>query len=449
MKENPMKILIITTCYPPDTAIAAVRPYMFAKYLTQFGHEVTVLRSGLLQNSADRSFAGHGDIRVITYLGDDSPAVRFEQNHSDFCFHANTSGDSRISFLPSFIRKPLAAAFHAITAPYDFKRWLKEYMVDRLVPLKQAVDKLKGEHFDVVFSTYGSLENIPGGQYAAETLGCKWVLDFRDPVTLHAINWYALPILKRIQDQGVRRADACTTVAEDLAEQISKSAGGAEIHTIYNGYEPIAEDSVPIPKEDDRSLSFCFTGTIGHGVRRDFSPLFEALKVLSDAGKISLDNVRFDYAGNDFALLQEYARKHGVEHILRNHGYLQRQASYILQKKADFFLVANPNTKALRGALSGKFCEGIRCASPIIAIMNGNIPNSELYKINQRFHYGFCYEMCRRKELFPQFCSYLEKAYLQKRKDGTVPYSPAPEFASHFRYDSQVRKLEKILQSVL
>ena len=43
-----MKILIIATYYPPDTAIAAVRPYMLAKYLTQRGHDVTVLRSGLL-----------------------------------------------------------------------------------------------------------------------------------------------------------------------------------------------------------------------------------------------------------------------------------------------------------------------------------------------------------------------------------------------------------------
>lgn len=47
-----MKILIITTYYPPDTAIAAVRPYMFATHLTQLGHEVTVLRSGRILLSA-------------------------------------------------------------------------------------------------------------------------------------------------------------------------------------------------------------------------------------------------------------------------------------------------------------------------------------------------------------------------------------------------------------
>ena len=38
-----MRILILTTFYPPDTAVAAVRPYMLAKYLAQRGHEVTAV----------------------------------------------------------------------------------------------------------------------------------------------------------------------------------------------------------------------------------------------------------------------------------------------------------------------------------------------------------------------------------------------------------------------
>ena len=41
-----MDILIICNCFPPDTAIAAVRPYMFAKNLAEMGHRVTILRSG-------------------------------------------------------------------------------------------------------------------------------------------------------------------------------------------------------------------------------------------------------------------------------------------------------------------------------------------------------------------------------------------------------------------
>ena len=78
-----MNILISTTYYPPDTAIAAVRPYMFAKYLVQRGHKVTVLRSGLVSytgdNSADYQKQG---VRVISYLGEDSPAEKIERGYS-------------------------------------------------------------------------------------------------------------------------------------------------------------------------------------------------------------------------------------------------------------------------------------------------------------------------------------------------------------------------------
>ena len=62
-----MKILILTTYYPPDTAVAAVRPYMLAKYLTRRGHEVTVLRSGEFYNSASDFFDMSIPVRVIYF----------------------------------------------------------------------------------------------------------------------------------------------------------------------------------------------------------------------------------------------------------------------------------------------------------------------------------------------------------------------------------------------
>lgn len=195
-----MKILIITTCYPPDTAIAAVRPYMFAKYLKQYGHEVTVLRSGLLELSADRSFRGHEGIRVITYMGENSPAERFERGNDDFMQYAPPSGKSRIAFVPEKIRKPLAKIYHTLVAPYDFYNWMyKDYTINRIQPLKKAVDEMRGEHFDVVFSTYGAVENIFGGAYAAEVFGARWIQDFRDPIEPHAPNAFGLPYLKHVQ----------------------------------------------------------------------------------------------------------------------------------------------------------------------------------------------------------------------------------------------------------
>lgn len=47
-----MKILICSRYFAPQNTIGAVRPTMFAKYLSQFGHEVTVITEKVADNNA-------------------------------------------------------------------------------------------------------------------------------------------------------------------------------------------------------------------------------------------------------------------------------------------------------------------------------------------------------------------------------------------------------------
>lgn len=438
-----MKILIITTCYPPDTAIAAVRPYMFAKYLKRNGHDVTVLRSGLLQQSADRSYPKLEGVRVITYLGENSMAEQFERSDSDFLQHSLTSGKSRISFLPEVLRKPFAKVYHTIISPYDFYRWLySDYIQGRFEPLKKAVDKLRGEHFDVVFSTYGAVENIFGGEYASEALGAKWFLDFRDPIEPHSPNAFGVPYLKRIQRNAIRKADICTAVSDDLAKYLSDQAGGKTVHTLYNGYEPNDVDLVSAAPETG-ILSFCYTGQLYAG-KRDFSPLLKALQELSKVGKVSLDKVRIYYAGRDCPYLLQQAEKYHVADILVDHGYLSRTEVAQMQAESDIYIVLSWNTRQEKGVLTGKFYEGIRAGKPILSIVNGKVPNSELDTLNEKYQYGFCYETSRDSELFSKLCDYVYQAYREKVEGGRIDYELKPELEVAFRYDHLTQQLEEL-----
>ena len=438
-----MKILIITSYYPPDTAIAAVRPYMLAKYLTQYGHDVTVLRSGLLQQSADRSFSGHEGIRVITYLGENSPSMRFENGQTDFMQYAPPSGESRIAFLPESLRKLVAKVYHTLAAPYEFYCWYKKnYWQKRFVPMKAAIDQMAGEKFDIVFSTYGDIENIWGGEYASMLFDAKWIQDFRDPIEPHSPNKFGLPFLKRIQKNAVRSCDLCTAVSEDLAKHLSLQAGGKTVHTLYNGYEPNDGDvACAVPEKD--KLSFCYTGQLYAGLR-DFSPLLETICHLRDAGKLSLAHVRIHYAGREYPRLQQQAEKYGITEILVDHGYVGRKDAAKMQAESDVFVVLSWNTQAEKGVLTGKFYEGIRAGKPVLSMVAGNVPNSELNLINQKYGYGFCYENCREKELFQQLCDNLEGLYKEKMSAGSISYTPNPALETDFRYDTLARKLETL-----
>jgi len=115
-----MDILIITTYYPPDTAVAAVRPYMLAKYLTQHGHKVTVLRSGDFYNSASDFFDMDIPVRVISFLGPDSPAERYARGELKEV--PVIEARSRLSFLPDVIRKPVSRLYNFCIRPKRFQQ---------------------------------------------------------------------------------------------------------------------------------------------------------------------------------------------------------------------------------------------------------------------------------------------------------------------------------------
>lgn len=436
-----MRVLIITTYYPPDTAVAAVRPYMFAKYLTQRGHDVTVMRSGEFYNSASDFFDMSIPVRVISYLGPDSPAERYARGEQkDFpC----PEGKRRLEKLPVWMKDMIMSVY----GPIVFRRRQKN--IKRKIELqKAALDELRHEHFDVVFSTFSGQENIAAGQYAAKLFGCKLIQDFRDAVAdraFYAGNQYRF--LKKIQDDAIRHADGVTAVSEGLRRELFENLDVTVPNmTLYNGYEPTAQDAAEDAVEPGMFI-FCYTGIL-YGSLRDFTPLLRALKHLSDGGRIDLSKVRLNYAGRDFGILQELAEKMDMTGILINHGYVSRAEAARLQNISDIFLVLSWNLPDSQGILTGKFYEGIRAKKPILSLISGNVPNCELNILNEKFRYGFCYEACQEEEQFAQLCDFLEKAYREKMEQGKVQFDVNPELEAAFRYDNLAQQLEDFIAKI-
>lgn len=440
-----MNILIITTYYPPDTAIAAVRPYMLAKYLTKRGHTVTVLRSGEFYNSASDFFDMTIPVRVISYLGPDSPAERYASGEQkEFPV---IEGKSRIGFLPEVIRKPISTVYNACMEPVRF--WRRQRCIaDKIGKMKAALDAMAGEHFDMVFSTFGQQENMEGGQYAAKLFGCKLIQDFRDPLAIRPFfTRRQYRYLKNIQDDAVKNADGMTAVSEGFRRELMEGLGECTPNiTLYNGYEPLEEI-----KSDDTCeagvLSFCYTGIL-YGEHRDFTPLISALRRLADEGRIDPARIKLHYAGSDFDILLSIAQDMGLESILINHGYVSRAEALRLQRISDIFLVLSWNLHDSQGVLPGKFYEGIRAKKPILSLVSGDLAGSELDYLNERFGYGFCYEQARADVRLPGLRDFLEKAYREKMETGAVQHRPNPELEETFRYDNIAKQLEEFMRTI-
>lgn len=435
-----MNILIICTWFPPDTAIAAVRPYMMAKYLAEQGHSVTVLRSGLIHRSADtRFYAPLKNVEVLSYYGPDAPSDKVERGEE---IPAAVAVKSRIDFLPKWLHSAISKTYHWLTLPRAFKNEVSGAK-RRLALLTAAIDRLAGRSFDVVWSTYGELDNLWAGRYAADRFGCRWVSDFRDLVAQRSTRpWWQYGWLKKQQSAALQRADAVTCVSNDIADIFSAYCASEKVHTIYNGFD--AEGSVPVAPSSMEGLSLCYTGQV-YGLRAEAAVhLVRAVRCLADLNMVDLSKIRLEYAGGDSANMFAMVRRYGLDDILVDHGYVSKSEVSEMQDRSDLFLVFSWNTKSDRGIMTGKFYEGIRSGKPIVSLVAGEVPDSELFRINERYHYGFCYETACDREHFPKLCEFLAKAY---RKE--LPASSNDELSEAFCYRHLAAQLSDVFNSLI
>ena len=438
-----MKILIITTYFAPDTAMGGKRPYTFAKYLAQFGHDVTVVRSGEILATIDPAleFEKYG-IKVISYLGEDSPAEKFRRG--EITNKDIKRAQSRISFIPVKIRKKISNAYHQIFKGYEYSKECKA-AENYLEKMKGTLDSLKDEHFDVVFSTYGRLENIYGGEYAKRVLGCPWINDLRDRVT-HDRDPIAHRMQLKTEQDYFLKSDACVAVSGSHCDDLRERYPSLNVNLIYNGYECDFEDTVePVAKEN--RLTLCYTGSMYTGAL-DLSLLFKAFAVLESKGTINLDNITFAYAGGEFEYLQAQAAKHGVDRILVNKGFLSRADVRQLQCSSDIYVVSARNIQHYLDEIPGKIYEGISAGRPILTVVNGTTTGGELKQLQDKYHYGYCYEQGGGHEAFEELCRYLAKAYKSSTKEALLAFDQPEELVEDFKYPNLTRKLESIMESL-
>ena len=249
-----MNILIICSYYPPDSAISAVRPYMFAKYLTQAGNHVTVLRSGQFNSTPDDKYEKLQDVKIVSFLGERCDAELYDKG-------LYVCPEKKIQAAKNgFFWRIAKKAYHLLKEPVTTKTRIdiaKKYFSLQ----KDAIDSLQ-QGFDIVISTYSELENVFAGDYAAKHFNAKWIMDFRDSIVDHinseryAWNAYA----KRYLQYAINNADLCTAVSSGLAEELRSYSENAYIETVYNGYD---EDETSFSgAECKKGLSICYTGQI-------------------------------------------------------------------------------------------------------------------------------------------------------------------------------------------
>jgi len=339
-----LRILIVSTYFPPANSIASLRPYSWAKWWSKAGHDVTVLTTEKEMRSNDfklnckgfKILTGTAENRIYKDTSFSFKRRIIKRIESFLRYHFNNNLKGKGCFLQS--RFP---DFHDLWA-------------------KKSISFVKKEKWDLVISTgWPYSVHFVGYAIKKNNPSAKWIVDWRDLWTKNHLfegfilfRWYERYLEKKFHNT----ADLITTVSEPLAETL-RTMTSTPVSTITNGFDSDDfSDIVKRPRKTNKKFTIVYTGSIYRAYQNPV-PLFEALKNLKDKKIITKNDFRIVFAGSPSTNMTEIADSFGISDLFSYAGFLPREEVLKMQYDADALLFLEYNNPEVKGVLTGKLFE--------------------------------------------------------------------------------------------
>ena len=445
-----MKILICSKLFYPSNRIGAVRPSNFAKYLAEFGHEVTVVTE---KNIFEENFTLPGvkimrvSNRKLVKKLIDKNTKRVSTNKekskgTNQVNNTNPSGKSIKSKIKQLFTKNRRQIF-TLLVEYD---WHKS--------AKQSIKKqYKKNSFDVVISSFGPLSSFLLGKSVSKLQFANyWISDFRDNMVFDGYPGWLNKLSSNFENYAVKHAHALTFVSKGQKAIFLKNNNitknqAKKIHIVYNGYEKKISENSSIKKEEN-ILKIAYTGQLYSGVR-DFSLLFHVIDDLIEENLIDSKKVRIEYAGQNSneLKLQVNKFKH-IDKICIDYGFVSREKALEIQKGSDILVALTWNTDKEQGILTGKFLEYLQAQKPIISLTTGDLPNGELSQMVDNLNLGISCEYFNYNDDYSKLKNYIHKQYNFVIDVKELNFAPDYKKISEFHYEDISKQLMNIINSI-
>ena len=449
MEAKALKIILFSKIFYPSNRIGAVRPSNFAKYLTEFGNDVTVVTQFNVDSSNVEmegvkiirisnstlisKLIAKNDARVKRKLVELTPSL----SNSEELLTTATA----LQRIKKTIGKIIREAFEFIIE-YDWYR----------MALRRMKSELGESHYDVAISSYGPLASFLMGRAAKKNhLATSWICDYRDNMTSAVYSGLLNKLYKAFENAAVRHSEAIIFVSKGQREMFLKKhtqrSTGLKCHVVYNGYEDLA-GSAEIEDINDRVLKIAYTGQLYAG-KSNFRLLFDVIDELVRESAIDARNVLFSYAGQNSSefekQLAQYSSLHG---ICQNFGYVSKSEAEALQEQSDILIALVWNSTEEQGILSGKFLEYLQRHKPIIALTSGNLAKGELSSMVNEMRLGIACEYCNYATDKLKLKQYVHMQYKLKMGGNNLVYSPDDLKIKRFTYENVSKELLKIICSL-
>lgn len=409
------KILMVFYSFAPTNNCAAIPNTKLVKYLEKENPDITLITNAVTGSMNTDENLLPDNVRKLRRI-----SVGYSR------LYASTFGRKRQQLTQSGAKLKMKAE----TRP--FRAWVVSILknvyftvshFDWLHSAKRAIRKqLRGEHFDVVYSSYPSSGTHTIARYVLRRrIADKWIADFRDPMSYAEYNKRGYKSGLRAQHKIEKKADHVTIVSEGALEKFKfDDVPLSKITYIPNGFD---HDDFDVEcmngAASDGRLRIFYAGTLYAG-KRDLTPMFRAISELTNEGKIDASRISIEYAGNEWPIMLSFAEKFGLGDSCTNYGYITRSHVMEIMAEIDCSIVCTHNTKADKGVVTGKVFELLLVGKPIIAVVGGDEPDSELGCIVRQCKAGVVYEQAREDTDYPALKNWIKNRYDEKMANGFV-----------------------------
>src|SRR5688572_7711072 len=298
-KVRRPRLLLLAWNFPPVQAIASVRTWNIAKYLSRLGWDVTVVTPRL-------ELWRHLDYPEKTKAALQTERIQRILTDHDWRFltpiHLNCS-DQGLGWLAGGVCRKLARG----AGIDDGIGWIK--------PAERACATLKPDDVDLVFASGPPFATFMLAERLAKKLGRPYVLDYRDPWPGGQAMVEALRVFPT-EGRLLKGAAAVTIVSQTWAADLdSRFNIGSKLHVVTNGYD--AEELCNVQPYDFGHFAIVYAG-IFYPPERVITPILEALKLLEQND--GSDRWYFHYYGHDEQYVRQQAAMLGVSNRVKVHG---------------------------------------------------------------------------------------------------------------------------------
>lgn len=358
-----MRILIISTFFPPQNSIASLRPYSFAKFWSEKGHEIEVLTTQKVDEQkpleCPLSFATLIEVPLPLFFS------RWKKK-----YHEEAAAPSSPS--PFSLKETVRRGIHFLRFQKGVMNACRMPDIADLWAVKALLLAKKRAPYDVVLSSAGPYAtHLIAWRLKRAGIAKFWVADYRDTWSDNYIYPGIFPfntVERYLERTMLRDADAITTISDPFREELGKKHGREKTYAVENGFDEDDLSSLPpapfFPK--DGKLRIVHTGSIYMG-KRDPSPLLRAIRLAADENPALLEKLEVLFYGQRNADLEAKIKQYGVERWVRLGGFISRRESLAAQRDADFLLFLPWSDASVEGVLTGKLFEYLFSKTPILS----------------------------------------------------------------------------------